>query len=104
MKLNTTFTSNYKLAADLFCMGGNLERHASQNRIKSGEYTSRMRLKMGNTSFVSDKENFIKHNNFVNLPLSTKHGPYEDVEKYNPLNTHQRVVETVASPANNPSK
>jgi hypothetical protein len=59
-----------------------------------------MRLKMAN-SFTHDKENYIKHNNFVNQPLSTKNCPYEDMDKYNPLNTHIRgTVETVCSPKN----
>lgn len=98
-KLNTTFTSNYKLASDLFCMSdSNLPRNTSLG--KGGEYTSRMKLKMGNTSFTNDKENLIKHNNFMNLPLSTKNYPYDNIDKYNPLNTHQRVTATVCSPKN----
>ena len=59
-----------------------------------------MKIKMSNNSFSSDKENYIKHNNFINQPMSTKNHPYQEADKYNPLNTHMRIAETVCSPTN----
>lgn len=74
-----TFSSNYQMAADLLCIDHSFTKDLRQEAYTMNRATSSASLNRRNSE--TDKENKIKHNNFVSP---------DEVKLYNPAETHMR--------------
>ena len=74
-----TFSSNYQMAADLLCIDHSFTKDLRSEAYTMNRATSSASLNRRNSE--TDKENKIKHNNFVSP---------DEVKLYNPAETHMR--------------